>query len=84
ENLKKLPAGWLDGEGQPLGPNGVDWFVDRLQKIYEVNNNQLYLFPTIEGGIQVEWTKDNEEISLEVNLDNKKAYFHSWDSESDI
>tara|TARA_B100000424_G_scaffold256094_1_gene235749 strand:- start:1522 stop:1761 length:240 start_codon:yes stop_codon:yes gene_type:complete len=55
-----------------------------LQKIYEVNNNQLYLFPTIEGGIQVEWTKDNEEISLEVNLDNKKAYFHSWDSESDI
>ena len=49
-----------------------------------MNNNQLYLFPTIEGGIQVEWTKDNEEISLEVNLDNKKAYFHSWDSESDI
>lgn len=83
ENLKKLSTGWLNGEGLPLEPKEVDWFVDRLQEIDKVDNTQLYLFPTTEGGIQVEWTRDKKEISLEIDLDNKEAYFHSWDSESD-
>ncbi|HEY5173183.1 MAG TPA: hypothetical protein VIK54_15780 [Acidimicrobiia bacterium] len=51
-----LPAGWLDGEGEVVAPTAIDDARDLFLRLAESNCPQLRVFPTPEGGVQVEWT----------------------------
>jgi len=68
KKLKKMHNGWLDGDG--LAPNsmGLDWLQGVFLKNYPGNLPQPCIYPTVEGNVQVEWSLNDSEITMVVNL----------------
>lgn len=64
DELGQLEDGWLDGEGQ--GPNELNIILikQRLQTLVEQFDVPIpYLYPTVDGGIQAEWSLGSWEVS---------------------
>ncbi|MEZ4911037.1 MAG: hypothetical protein R2774_09250 [Saprospiraceae bacterium] len=83
KELENLHEGWMNGEGVALDKNGLIW----LAEYFELNYNSELLplpatFPTLDGHIQFEWTLNNYEVSLEVNLHDKSGDFYCIDVQS--
>ncbi len=79
EELKALKNGWLDGKGIKPSIEGLDWLADRFEKNYLEDLMLPYVYPTAEGGVQLEWTIENWEISLEIELESKHSEWHAFD-----
>jgi hypothetical protein len=76
EKLENLSDGWLDGEGKALSKTGIQWFKDKFNQFFK-NAPTPKIYPTPEGGLSLEWQINRHDISLEINLDNYSAYWHS-------
>lgn len=77
EELSFLNDGWMNGEGINLDKDGLIWLAEHFELNY--NSELLPLpatFPTLDGHIQFEWTVNNYEVSLEVNLQDKSGDFY--------
>lgn len=83
DELLLLSDGWLNGEGIALEKSKVDWFANIFNETYDTSLQLPYLYPTIEGGIQAEWTKDIFEITLKINLKDKLGYYHSLNNQTE-
>lgn len=70
------PADWGNGYGKAPSHRGLDWLAGRFQQCYPAHAPTPYLYPTPEGGVQAEWSLGPQEISLEVNLETRQAYWH--------
>jgi hypothetical protein len=83
EELSNLENGWLNGEGTGMKKENVTWFAD----IFETNYNPAlplpYLYPTPSGGIQAEWSFENWDISLNIDLNDKSGFYQSLQLDSD-
>lgn len=77
--LKALRDGWLDGDGKAPSHEGLDWLAGIIRSLYSDNLPPPYVYPTPEGGVQLEWSLDGREISLEVDLGSKTGEWHSFD-----
>ena len=86
ESFKSLKDGWADGmqpatqwgEGYGKAPQeeGLDWFAQQFTKRYVSDLPLPYIYPTPEGGIELEWSLGSFEISLEVNLETCTGEWH--------
>jgi hypothetical protein len=76
EELKLLKRGWLDGRGEALEPQKLDWVVEAFQSYYADDAKLPYLFPTPEGNLLAEWSLGDNSVSLEIDLDSRKADWH--------
>ena len=78
EELAELHDGWLDGKGLAPNHENMLW----LGKAFDERFNPVlplpYLYPTAEGGIQVEWSLADWQVSLEINLDSKSAQWQAF------
>lgn len=84
DELKLLRNGWLDGQaGRTLETNGLEWLRRAFEGNYPDDLPLPYLYPTAEGGVQVEWTLGTREITLEVDLASKTGVWHELDLGSD-
>ncbi|MBF0140956.1 MAG: hypothetical protein HQL74_11835 [Magnetococcales bacterium] len=83
EEFYALQDGWLDGEGRAPGREGLDWFASTFDNHYPKDLPLPYLYPTAEGGIQVEWTMGVYEISLDVDLEVKQAEWQDLNMATD-
>lgn len=74
--LRSLENGWLNGKG--LAPTGVglDWLVQSFEAKYSDELPQPYVYPTAEGGVQLEWSVGGCEASLEIDLATHQAQWH--------
>ena len=72
EQLRLLKDGWLDGYGTALNQDGLTWFVEH----FPIELSLPYLYPTAEGGLRVEWSNIDSEMSLDINLSTKSAIWH--------
>lgn len=81
--LAKLQDGWLNGEGIAPKNEDLNWFITVFDEYYDASLSLPYLYPTLNGGIQAEWSNKNYEISLLVNFANKMGSFHSLNNLSD-
>lgn len=83
EELSQLKQGWLDGEGTPPNIRGIEW----LSKTFDENFNPTMplpaTFPTPDGGIQFEWSLDDWEASLKVDLQTHLATYEELELSSD-
>ena len=77
--IAELRDGWFNGEGIRPDKNALQWFADTFENSYEIELPLPLLFPTLEGGIQAEWSNANVDISLKINFQNKIGHFHSLD-----
>ena len=64
DGLRGMEDGWLDGEGRAPAPGLIDWLVRSFETHYPDEAEPPYLYPTVEGGVQAEWSVGGHEISL--------------------
>lgn len=83
--IATLKDGWFNGEGVGPDKEALQWFAETFDNNYDVELPLPLLFPTLEGGIQAEWSNSGVDVSLRIDLPNKQGYLHSLNlSSSDI
>jgi hypothetical protein len=78
EQLRHLPAGWLDGKGAP--PSGQ--LLDKISSWLEshLRGEQLpRLYPTPEGGVEAEWLIGRLDLSIEFDPGRNTVQWHAMD-----
>ena len=73
EQMSLLRDGWHDGEGRAPMRDGLRWFATAWQSHWPSESPLPRLFPTLEGGVQAEWTIGQVSISAEVDLVTRLA-----------
>jgi hypothetical protein len=68
EALAALERGWLDGQGLPISKDAIQTAESLLFKILDAQLPRPGVFPTREGGVQMEWASGP--IELEVVVSN--------------
>lgn len=76
DELKLLKDAWLDGIGKAPSKEGLDWISSQFDNYASEDMPLPLVFPTEEGNIQMEWTFDSFDISLEVDLLSKIGELH--------
>jgi len=81
--LRRLKQGWLNGKGEPLSAEGLDWLTQWFEDNYPSNLPPPHLYPTPEGEIQAEWSLGTTEVTLVIHLEDKRAWWHALDLDTD-
>lgn len=76
DDIRALEDGWLDGEGRAPSLSGIDWIESRLHRHLPADLPRPYLYPTEAGGVQLEWSIESNEISIEVSLESHLGIWH--------
>jgi len=74
--LAALPDGWLGGDSETIDLNAIEFARDLLSAITEDSLPEPMVFPTPEGGIQLEWASasTHAEITIDPSLTAITAY----------
>lgn len=83
DELKVLKNGWFEGTGKAPPTTGLDWLAAAFESYFDLDQHLPYIFPTIDGGVRAEWSISGHEISLDINLSDHSAIWHSWAVGSD-
>jgi len=83
DEFKALKNGWLNGKGIAPAHKELDWLADAFQHNYPDELPLPYLYPTAEGGVQVEWSVDGWEITLEIDLTQRQGEWHALELSSE-
>lgn len=77
EEIIKMKQNWtLDKEEGIAAPTEESIIESsRILSIMSKYENQYYIYPSMEGGILIEWSQDNWEASVEVSPDSKSYEF---------
>ena len=76
ESLRQLQAGWHNGEGLPLTPVSLDRLA-LLFRHYDRSLPEPYVYPTLAGGVRLEWSLGPWEVSLDLTLPSFEAELHA-------
>lgn len=77
DELRSLRDGWLNGVGLAPKAEGLDWLSSCFNNHYPFDIRLPYVYPTADGQIQAEWSINDIESSLEIDLMTHKAEWHS-------
>ena len=66
--LRRLKNGWLDGEGVAPAPEFLDWLAGTFDRLYPDELPLPHIYPTVEGGVQAEWSLSSHEVSLSIDF----------------
>ena len=70
DDLRRLKDGWYDGDGFAPSHEGLDWLDDKMKDEYSGDLPCPYIYPTFEGGVQMEWSIGPYETEIEINLND--------------
>ena len=84
QELRNLKEGWLDGTGLAPSVVGLDWFEKAFEANYSDDLHQPFVYPTAEGGLQLEWSLGGHEVSLEVDLEHHTGTWHSLNLQTQL
>lgn len=80
DDFRSLKNGWIDGEnGLALAEENLNWFLNQFESIFSNELPLPYVYPTEEGGLQLEWEFSEHDISVEINLETHWAEWHDYD-----
>jgi hypothetical protein len=72
--LGSLQKGWLDGEGLPIDPQGLKRLSELLRRLIDEDGFPgPYIYPTVEGGVQLEWSFGDWEVSAKLDFETNKV-----------
>ena len=83
DELSKLSDDWLDGTGKAPDPQGLQWLGNTFNANLDSRLPLPYLYPTAAGGIQAEWSINDWEVSLEIDLIQKSGEYQALNIETD-
>ncbi|MCX5170488.1 hypothetical protein OG616_21075 [Streptomyces antibioticus] len=84
--LHDLEAGWLDGVGRQVSRKVLREVESLLLEFLDEQVQRPYIYPTEDGGVQLEWPYSAGEVTLAVAADGKVeayAFSKSDDQEDD-
>ena len=70
---------WGNGYGKAPSHAGLDWLAAAFTRHYPQDAPLPYTYPTPEGGVQMEWSVGNQDISLEIDLATRQGWWHRLD-----
>lgn len=76
DDIRALENGWLDGNGRAPSEAGIDWIESKLYRYLPSGFPRPYLYPTEAGGVQLEWSVESNEVSIEVSLESHLGVWH--------
>ena len=82
-NLRNMQNEWLDGDGIAPPKEGLDWLADQFDANFPNNLLLPHVFPTLEGGVEMEWSHGKNAIILEIDLFSHKGDWLWFDRDSD-
>ena len=68
QELSRLQEGWLNGEGHLLSKEGLFRLGKSFDASFDAGLPLPFLYPTPEGGVQAEWSVNDWEVTVEVDL----------------
>ncbi|MDY0227448.1 MAG: hypothetical protein RBR38_11555 [Desulfomicrobium apsheronum] len=75
DELRCLKAGWYDGKGFPISPDGLSWLSNCF--VLDYGDNPLpFMYPTPEGNVFLEWSFSTHDISLEISFEDHRGEWH--------
>lgn len=80
--LSLLNDDWFDSTSKAPNYLKLSWFIDNFDLYFDTENVKPYIFPLIEGGIQLEWKPPGKSITLDILNDSSLGYFHKLDFET--
>ena len=83
DDLQGMTDGWLDGEGRAPAATLLDWLAQSFENHYPDEAEPPYLYPTVEGGVQAEWSVGSHEISLRFHPDDRTGEWHDLALDTD-
>lgn len=83
DDLRTIEDGWLDGDGTAPRGRLLDWLSESLGVHYPDDAALPHLYPTVEGGVQAEWTLGSHEISLRFRPDDRIGEWHDLALDTD-
>lgn len=63
DQLRGLEKGWLDGQGEAIPEEGIDWLIETMSECYPSDLGKPLMTPTEEGGIRLEWDFDGPDAA---------------------
>lgn len=79
EQLRRLPAGWLDGKGAPPSGQLLDQISAWLESHLRGEQPLPRLYPTPEGGVEAEWLIGRLDLSIEFEPGSNTVRWHAMD-----
>lgn len=80
--LISLQKGWIQGGGLPVAIFAAELANDVLEKACEVNLQLPHIFPTPEGGLQLEYHEGSKHLEITIMPDGDHEGFY-YDSSTD-
>lgn len=73
DEFRDMRNGWLEGEGSAPSHAGLDWLVDRFTRHFPNEAPLPYVYPTVGGGIRMEWPQEDNVLILEADIEAHKG-----------
>ena len=77
DDLRNLKDGWYDGYGKAPSHEGLDWLAHKFMLEYPDTLPRPYIYPTPEGGVQMEWSIGVYDVSLELDISKQTGDWHN-------
>ena len=82
DDLRSMKDGWLDGDGIAPPKDGLDWLDTQFKRFYPDSAPRPHMYPTFEGGVEVEWSLKPYEIGITIDLSEHSGEWY-WINMSD-
>jgi hypothetical protein len=83
EELAKLSDGWLDGKGRAPAKDQLDRLADAFDSNFDTDLPLPHLYPTAEGGVQAEWSLNDWEVSLGIDIERQEGVYQALNLKDD-
>lgn len=77
DELAKLEDGWLDGKGKAPAKEKLEWIAATFESSFDTGLSLPHLYPTAEGGVQAEWSLNDWEVSLDIDLEKREGSYQA-------
>lgn len=77
EELASLKDGWLDGKSLAPTPEKLQQLATFFDSNFDADLPLPHLYPTPDGSIQAEWSLNDWEATLEINLDTQTGEYQA-------
>ena len=83
DQFNLLADGWFDGVGEAFDPVKLEWLANMLESRFLGLHPLPRLYSLAEGGVIAEWRIGDQDISLEIDLEEKTGYWHNLNHATD-
>ena len=82
DRFRTLQDGWLEDGGVAPDHEGLDWLSDVFKRYYPDDLQLPRTYPTVEGGVSLEWSAGKRDIDIEVNLVDRVGEWYVFNKDS--